>query len=261
MELDTARKRGWKAQLATLLVIGGVAVVVWLLWPAPRLKGETTHDFGLVRFHRAPHYVWHDFELENTSDQPVQIKKYSSSCGCTKAKGGQLVVNPGEVLTVPVSLRLTRSGDKDGTVTLSFRDGGSVDLHVRARGMPATTFRTTPQRVRLRPRVGRGDLKLVMESEMKPGDVEATGPPEVVISVGPWTQLDVGDPDAGKVSGWVADVRLQASEEWPQPGADLTFTLPDGQEAIAVLNPPVILDRPESSPVEQEATVSPVLPD
>lgn len=247
--IERPRKKGQWIAVAVILVLVSMAVV---FWPRSPLAGANVHDFGEVSFEQGPHYVYHTFELTNTSDETVEVSRYTSTCGCTQPRLPDRVVAPGDVLQVPVSLRLSRSGLKEGKVTLFLKGKGSFDLTVRGRGKPVQTFRATPSRVRLRSPSGRSELNLVVESHTHPTEAQVTGPPEVQVRVEPWKQLDAGDADEGKVPGWSAKVFLEAAQQWPPPGSEVVFTLSDGRQTRVVINTPHVDTAPDSGEIPPE---------
>ena len=232
-------------------VIVGVVVVlivvlgIWMLLPSTPLGGTREHDFGVVPFEKPPHRLQHIFELTNEGSDPIQIVKSRSTCVCTQATVSGEIVQPGDVLDIPVSLRLDRSGDKEGVVTIYFDTGGSVDLTVRARGLPTRTLRVTPDVVRLRPPLGIGTTRLRMESAETPPMPSITVPDLLTASVAPWKQMDFADEESGILASWMATITVKAEGEWPLAGQKIQFLFPDGEQVEVTVNPPLMMAPPQ----------------
>ncbi|MDP7029420.1 MAG: DUF1573 domain-containing protein [Phycisphaerales bacterium] len=253
MPIDTPQRASIRKQiLIAVSIVAAIAVVIWAILPPVPLSGERTHDFGLVEFESPPHRVQHTFELVNDASEPIQIVKTRSTCGCTQAVVSGEIVQPGNVLEIPVSLRLDRSGDKEGVVTIYLDNGGSFDVSVKARGLPTKTLRLAPEAVRLRAPLGIGSTKLRMESPDTPPTPTAEGPEELIVSVSPWKQIGFGDEKTGQIASWMAPVTIKAEGEWPPGGSQVLLHFPDGQTLAITVNPPVFIGNPES---QQDVTV------
>jgi hypothetical protein len=246
MSIETPQRGSLRQQ-----IIAGVAVVVfvvlgiWMLLPSVPLGGVREHDFGVVHFEEPPHHLSHVFELTNVGSEPIQILHSKSSCGCTQALVTGEIVQPGDVLEVPVSLRLDRSGDKEGVVTVFFDTGGSIDLKVQARGMPTRTLRVSPNEVRLRKPLGLGQTKLRMESDGEPDMPTVRSSDLLTVSIQPWKQIGFADKEAGRLASWMATVTIKAESEWPSAGTKIQFVFPSGDQVEVTVNPPLMFLPPQ----------------
>ncbi len=263
MPIDTPRRVSVRRQiLIAASIIGAVAIVIWAILPSVPLSGSRQHDFGLVEFESPPHRVHHTFELVNDASEPIQIVKTRSTCGCTQAVVSGEIVQPGKLLEIPVSLRLDRSGDKEGVVTIYLDNGGSFDVSVKARGRPTRTLRLAPDAVRLRAPLGIGTTKLRMESIDVPPMPTIDAPKELVVSVSPWKQIGFGDEETGQIASWMAPVTIKAEGEWPPGGSQVFLRFPSGEELAVTVNPPVFIGGPQSQedltiPMEPEVSGPP----
>ena len=236
MNFDTPPRSRKRGQVAVAAAIALIAVGAYILWPSVGMVGVTEHDFGTVEYEQSPHVLEHVFVLTNTSSSSLQVMKFSSTCGCAQATGARMVVEPGEDLLIPVTLRLSRSGDKDGRVTVHFYEGGSVDLTVRARAKPRETLRVNYERIRLRSPSGRNTLRVGIESDTKPD------PPTLTFSDGlkaeflGWEKVGTADPNAGQVPQWAGHISLQALPEMGI-GEDVRIEV-GGERVDVVVNSP-----------------------
>lgn len=231
--------------IALLVVLLFVVLGIWMFLSSTPLGGIRLHDFGVVSFEEPPHRLEHIFELTNEGSDPIQIVTSRSTCGCTQATVSGEIVQPGDVLDVPVSLRLDRSGDKEGVVTIFFDTGGSVDLTVRARGLPTRTLRVTPDIVRLRPPLGIGTTRLRMEAAEAPPIPSITVPNLLTASVAPWKQVGFADEESGILASWMATITVKAEGEWPLAGQKIQFLFPDGEQVEVTVNPPLMMAPPQ----------------
>lgn len=258
MEVEPKIKRRGRQQLVAGAVILVVVVAGWWLWPRVPLQGERHHNFGVVSFETAPKYVEHTFSLENTGSSPIQVKRSKSSCGCTEVVVPGEVIAPGDLLEIPVRLKLTHSGLKDAMVTLYFRGGGSIDLGVEAIGNATKTFRASPTKLMLRPPKGLGNTKLWMESDTKPATPVIDGPPRLTVDFGGWLQTGQRDEHTSTPPSWTAKVSMYSDGEGPPAGSTITFTLPNGHEAVVTVNQRLFFAPPTTNdPVPLRGVVDP----
>jgi Protein of unknown function (DUF1573) len=100
--------RPWAAILG-LALLGGVAVATRSVAegdkdaPAPRIAAEpTTFDFGKALQNKTLHK---DFVLKNFGTADLEIKRVSTTCGCTAALADSTVIKPGASTTLRVDLQ------------------------------------------------------------------------------------------------------------------------------------------------------------
>jgi len=250
MNFDTpqrGRLRGQVLAAGGLIVLG---VLVWLFWPRIGLEGDTHKDFGKVSFEQGPHVLEHVFALRNTSSDSFQVMKFGSTCGCTQATGSGMIVEPGEELLIPITLRLTQSGHKEGRVTVYFREGGSIDLNVEAWADPQRTFRVNHQRIRLRKPSGRGSVKVAVESWEKPEPLSVVASPDLIAEFLGWEKIRAGNREKGQVPEWSGHVAVEGVKGVSVLGGDLRLRLGDEELTVGV-NLPRNLAPPTSEPVGQ----------
>lgn len=107
-----------------LLLAAGVTIHTWF-GPGDEVSRLVTaepsfFDFGEVTQSQS---LTHVFHFRNGWQQPVELVKVHSTCGCTTVKGvvGR-VVDPGQSLEVPVTFHTGDSdGQRSGTITLYYR--------------------------------------------------------------------------------------------------------------------------------------------
>lgn len=91
---------------------------------APKLKFDRNkHDFGEIR---KGSMVDTDFELTNTGQTELEIRKVKTNCGCTVVKLEKKVLAPGESIQMQVSFDSSeRRGRQYKTVTVFSNDPGA----------------------------------------------------------------------------------------------------------------------------------------
>lgn len=68
---------------------------------APQIVIEPkSFDFGKVEFGKT---VEHTFTVKNTGGEPLEIKRVSTSCGCTQAEINKEKIEPGETASLLVT--------------------------------------------------------------------------------------------------------------------------------------------------------------
>ncbi len=86
-----------------LLVVSGFAFSQVV---GPRISAnEESYDFGKVQEGKM---VTHQFQINNTGDDVLVIKKVKASCGCTAAKPAENDLKPGESTLISVTFNTSR---------------------------------------------------------------------------------------------------------------------------------------------------------
>jgi hypothetical protein len=78
------------------------------------------HDFGSVR---QDEKLVHEFTIVNSGTEPLEIRRISTSCGCTAALAAERIVPPGEATTLRVTMETRKSrGRVERSVSLASND-------------------------------------------------------------------------------------------------------------------------------------------
>lgn len=101
--------------------------------PRPIIEAtELTHDFGQIWLGPA---MDHKFEIKNTGDAPLEIKKVKPSCGCTVAGQYPPSIEPGGKGLFPFSISSAKlRGRFEKSITISSNDPVTPDLQLKIRG-------------------------------------------------------------------------------------------------------------------------------
>ncbi|MGI9432441.1 MAG: DUF1573 domain-containing protein, partial [Myxococcota bacterium] len=139
--------------MVALVVLAGAAAVFGLVLGQGPLRGETSHDFGLIVIEDREEIREHTFELVNDGDQPVHVLAAHPSCGCTAVRMNQRVVEPGAVWELVASFSLKGSGHKKAHIDLLLEIGGEEQeqvLWVEGVGRRQKTVWSAERTMRLR---------------------------------------------------------------------------------------------------------------
>jgi hypothetical protein len=87
----------------------------------PRLSiAPEEHDFGPVGQDQK---LIHEFTIVNAGTEPLEIRRISTSCGCTAALAAERVVPPGGATTLRVTMETRKSrGRVERSVSLASND-------------------------------------------------------------------------------------------------------------------------------------------
>ncbi len=101
--------------------------------PKPVIEAtELTHDFGQIWLGPV---LDHKFEIKNTGDAPLEIKKVKPSCGCTVAGQYPPTIEAGGKGLFPFSISSAKlRGRFEKSITISSNDPVTPDLHLKLRG-------------------------------------------------------------------------------------------------------------------------------
>lgn len=95
---------------------------------------EKTHDYGTIEWDGDG---LHEFEFENTGEQPLILNNVSSSCGCTVPKWPREPINAGEKGTIKVVYNTKRTGTFSKSVTVySNAQNSPVVLKIKGKVAP-----------------------------------------------------------------------------------------------------------------------------
>jgi hypothetical protein len=91
----------------------------------PRMEIEPSdHDFGGVKPNQE---LLHVFTVSNVGTEPLEIRRISTSCGCTAAIAKTRVLNPGQSTTLEVTLETRKyKGVIEKSVSVASNDPARV---------------------------------------------------------------------------------------------------------------------------------------
>lgn len=117
-------------------------------WAAPKLVVEQPiFDFGKVLQGQT---VQHTFRFSNDGDEPLQIEKVKSSCGCTAALVSAKTLAPSESGEVQANFDSTRfRGAVAKTISLYSNDPGQPVAQLVLKGTVQETLSVAPAQVNL----------------------------------------------------------------------------------------------------------------
>lgn len=101
--------------------------------PRPKIEcAVDVHDFGTVWVGPV---LQHTFQIRNTGEAPLDIKKVKPSCGCTIAGTYPKRLDPGEAGEFPFSVSSTKlRGKFEKSITVTTNDPANPSLRLRLRG-------------------------------------------------------------------------------------------------------------------------------
>jgi hypothetical protein len=96
----------WKQWMGVAIVVTGLAApagsAVQKSKSGPVMEIEPTdHDFGGVRQNQK---LVHEFTVNNTGTEDLEIIRIATSCGCTAAVSAERIIKPGASTTLEVTL-------------------------------------------------------------------------------------------------------------------------------------------------------------
>ena len=189
------------------MVLSGLVlavVVAWLLiqwFMAPPLSGVRSHDFGTVSIVENPTWVKHVFRLENTSGRDLTIRRAVPSCGCTETEPFTPTIPAGEMVDIPVRMKLKRSVREQSDVTLTFEEAPPMKLFVKAEGRLSIPLQVEPRTIQMRPGQTR-PLSIAVElwgGESRP-ELKVEVPEGIEFTLQPWKESRTGQSSRGTPS-------------------------------------------------------------
>ncbi|MDG2423910.1 MAG: DUF1573 domain-containing protein [Phycisphaerales bacterium] len=234
-------KRG--GPLAGALVVLGLVVLAILAWfviqliMASPLSGGRHHDFGTIMLKDIPtHTKAHVFQLENTSGQPLTIRKVTASCGCTEITPYEKSIPVDGIAEIPVRMSLKRSTREKADITITFVDAPPMKLSVEAAGRLANPLIIEPRGLRLRP----GDVRpvtIVMENwDDQPREMPTIELPEGIdVKTQPWKRVRESNASRGMPSLDRTTLEVKVPEDAQSMETIIKIVLEDQFVVIPVL--------------------------
>ena len=96
---------------------------------------ETSYDFGEITQTSDGEYVYCEFEVTNTGNEPLIISKCQGSCGCTTPECSKTPILPGQSTTIKVRYDSHRLGNFSKKVTIYSNAENEPEKTIRIKGM------------------------------------------------------------------------------------------------------------------------------
>ncbi len=154
-------------------------------WAAPKLVVEQpAFDFGEVPQGET---VRHTFSFSNRGDEPLNIEKVKSSCGCTAALLSAKTLAPGESGELQANFDSTRfRGAVTKTISLYSNDPTQPVTQLKVKGVVRETLSVVPNRINLgavttgKTAVAQATLKNQSDGDLRLENVQTSSPDLVV---------------------------------------------------------------------------------
>jgi hypothetical protein len=148
MNLSLIEKGKTMNQLIRYSLILLACLMASNVWAAPKLVVEQpTFDFGEVLQGQT---VQHTFRFSNDGNEPLQIEKVKSSCGCTAALVSAKSLAPSEAGKVQANFDSTRfRGAVTKTISLYSNDPGQPVMKLYIKGNIRLPLSVVPSRINL----------------------------------------------------------------------------------------------------------------
>ncbi len=136
---------------------------------APRIAcADAEFNFGRVM---GEPVISHRFQIENTGEKTLHIRRIQTSCGCTTAGVRSLKIRPGESEELPVEMNLKgRSGEQTQYITLHSNDPDTPQLTLKVFGTAVPPIEIEPRTLNLKRipaenlAAGAGDIVLTSQT-------------------------------------------------------------------------------------------------
>jgi hypothetical protein len=86
---------------------------------------ETSYDFGKIQQNRP---VTHNFEVINTSKEPLKIDNVQASCGCTTPEWSRDPIKPGATAIIKVGYNAAAEGPFTKNIAIQYNGSQSATL-------------------------------------------------------------------------------------------------------------------------------------
>lgn len=212
------------------------------------LKGEKSFDFGVVSIERPHTVLEHTFLLTNSSGHTLKLKSAVPSCGCTTADWPTEAVPDGEVLAVPVTLKLQRSRYRSSKVRLVFETGEVVVLHIEGAGRFVQRMRSLPPTIKVVDGMEEGTISVLSVEwfELSKPPMPTFIPPDnVIVETDSWMLGTAGDPHRMTPNVWTLRLRCVLDGEL-KGGSQLQVDMEESKTLLIPLEQVDSIDRPNS---------------
>lgn len=245
-----------KADILLLMVVGlGLLATAAFITTNSKAKasnlpliGSMIHDFGIVRLDNKLSPLTHTFSLRNQSDSSIEIKKISSTCGCTEASTDVNRILPGEIVRVSATLSMTESGFKQAEINIvtDSQEQSIITLVLRASGRRNLEYMVLDRSINIQ----LGDSAQITiyaidyESDNKPSTPMISTSQGITASFNNWQLVHKSYKSSGQPARWQGRIDVIAvSLEPNRDNASITISSDQSSPAISI--PVEILDKIE----------------
>jgi hypothetical protein len=89
---------------------------------------ETEYDFGKIPQGKP---VYHNFEIINTSSQPLKLDNVQASCGCTTPEWSHDAIAPGATGTIKVGFNAATEGPFEKPITITYNTNQTKQMKIK----------------------------------------------------------------------------------------------------------------------------------
>lgn len=183
------------------------------------LVGAMIHDFGIIELSKTTSPLRHTFILRNQSKSPVEIRKVSTTCGCTDASADVDRVPPGGSVRISATLTLSESGAKQAQVLIvtNREEQGIVSLTLRATGRRSSQLIALERHLQIQPG-GLADITMFAidyESDRMPSPPELSTADGLTLTFDGWILVHQRHEASGQPARWQGRIEVRASSLGP----------------------------------------------
>ena len=201
-----------------LCLLGVVAIIAARQDVRPNglpLIGTMIHDFGIIELGNTASPLRHTFVLRNQSKSPVEIRKVSTTCGCTDASADVDRVPPGGSVRISATLTLSDSGAKQAQVLIVIdgEEQGIVTLTLRATGRRSSQLMVLERHLQIQPG-GSAAITIFAidyESDRMPSAPELSATDGLTLTFNGWTLIHQRHKPSGQPARWQGRIEVNAS--------------------------------------------------
>lgn len=88
---------------------------------------QTEHDFGMIPQGKP---VYFNFEVVNTSNEPLKLENVQASCGCTTPEWNRDAIAPGATSVIKVGYNAAAEGHFDKYITITYAGATTKQIKI-----------------------------------------------------------------------------------------------------------------------------------
>lgn len=179
--------------------------------------GLMSQDFGVIRLSNKPIQLRHTFTLKNQSDSPIEIKRISTTCGCTDASADLDRVPPGGITHVSATLTLTDSGFKQAEINIvtDRQEQSLVTLSLQATGRRYSELMVLDRSIQIQPGDSAHITVFVVNyaSDVEPAPPMLTASEGLTPTFDSWKLVYPRDKSRATPARWQGSINIRASSQ------------------------------------------------
>jgi hypothetical protein len=114
--------------LATFFFAGAQSTPTAILSEDVLKLKETEHDFGKIPQGKP---VYYNFEIANTSKEPLKLDDVHASCGCTTPEWSREPIAPGTTAIIKVGYNAAAEGGFNKPITITYNTSQTKQLLIK----------------------------------------------------------------------------------------------------------------------------------